>query len=85
MGKIVAKTEIKKEPGYLYFLNKNGDVSRVQMARAGQKTSKKKEVVAKACVTKEEGYLYYIDKAGNVAAAKMVRGGRKKKAAKKTK
>ena len=41
MAKVVAKTGIKKKPGYLYFLDKNGNVSRVQMARAGKKTSKK--------------------------------------------
>jgi hypothetical protein len=79
MGSVIAKTKIKREKGYLYFLDKKGNVAKVQMARAGKKTSKKQEVVAKVGVKRKEGYLYYIDKAGNVCEAKMVRGGRKKR------
>ena len=79
MGKVIAKTGVKRQGGYLYFLNKAGDVARVQMARSGQKTSKKQEVVAKAGVKRKDGCLYYIDRAGNVCEAVMQRGGRKKK------
>ena len=79
MGKVIAKTGVKRQGGYLYFLNKAGDVARVQMARSGQKTSKKQEVVAKAGVKRKEGHLYYIDRQGNVCEAVMQRGGRKKK------
>jgi hypothetical protein len=74
MGTVIAKTGIKREKGYLYFLNKAGDVAKVQMARSGQKTSKKQEVVAKAGVKRKTGFLYYVDKAGNVCEAKMARG-----------
>ena len=80
MGKVIAKTGIKRESGYLYFLDKNGDVAKVQMKRAGQRTSKKQTVVAKVGVERKSGFLYYIDKQGNVAEAKMQRGGKKKKA-----
>ena len=79
MGKVIAKTGVKRQGGYLYFLNKAGDVARVQMARSGSKTSKKQEVVAKAGVKRKDGCLYYIDRAGNVCEAVMQRGGRKKK------
>jgi len=78
MAKVVAKAGVKKEPGYLYFVNKNGDVARVQMARRGQKSSKKQEVVAKTGVKRETGYLYFINKDGDVAMAKMARGRKKK-------
>ncbi|HZX44121.1 MAG TPA: hypothetical protein VFF28_00405 [Candidatus Nanoarchaeia archaeon] len=74
MGKVIAKTGIKREEGYLYFVNKAGDVARVQMARRGEKTSKKQEVVAKAGVDRKTGFLYYVDKQGNVCEAKMARG-----------
>ena len=74
MGKVISKTGIKREKGYLYFLNKKGDVARVKMARAGKKSDKKQEVIAKAGVERKDGYLYYIDKQGNVAEAKMARG-----------
>ena len=79
MGKEIAKTKVKREKGYLYFLDKKGNVAKVQMKRAGKKTNKKQVVVCKCGVKRKEGYLYYIDKKGNVCEAKMQRGGRKKK------
>jgi hypothetical protein len=74
MGEVICKCGIKREPGYLYFVNKNGDCARVQMARAGKKTSKKQEVLHKCGIKRKAGYLYYVDKKGNVAMAKMARG-----------
>lgn len=44
MAEKVAKVGIKKEPGYLYFVDKKGDISRAKMARGGRK---KKKVVKK--------------------------------------
>ncbi|MBT4351916.1 hypothetical protein HOD20_05285 [archaeon] len=79
MAEVLVKTGVKREDGYLYFINKGGDVARVKMARRGQKSDKKQEVVAKAGVSRESGYLYFLDKGGNVARTKMARGGRKKK------
>ncbi len=37
MAEKVAKVGVKKEPGYLYFIDKQGDISRAKMARGGQK------------------------------------------------
>ena len=37
MAEKVAKVGVKKEPGYLYFIDKQGDISRARMARGGQK------------------------------------------------
>lgn len=80
MAEKVAKVGVKKQVGYLYFVDRNGNVSRAKMSRGGRKKGKAKvEVVAKAGVKKQSGYLYFIDKAGDVSRAKMVRGGRKKK------
>lgn len=79
MGKVIAKAGVKREKGYLYFLDKKGNVAKVQMKRAGKKTSKKQTVVAKTGIKRKVGYLYYIDKKGNVCEAKMQRGGRRKK------
>ncbi|MDI6708865.1 MAG: hypothetical protein QME47_07270 [Candidatus Thermoplasmatota archaeon] len=78
MAEVVAKTGVKKEEGYLYFVDKKGDVSRAKMARAGVKGGKP-EKVATAGVKKEPGYLYFIDKEGNIARAKMARGRKKKR------
>ena len=79
MGKVISKAGVKREKGYLYFLDKKGNVAKVQMKRAGKKTSKKQIVVAKTGVKRKTGFLYYIDKKGNVCEAKMKRGGTKKK------
>jgi hypothetical protein len=78
MAEKVAKAGVKRQEGYLYFINKNGDCCKVKMARGGKKGGKA-EVVAKTGVKKEEGYLYFIDKAGDVCRAKMVRRGKGKK------
>ena len=37
MAQKVAKVGVKKEDGYLYFVDKNGDISRAKMARRGKK------------------------------------------------
>ena len=76
MAQKVAKVGVKKVKGYLYFVDKAGDVSRAVMARGGRKKtgSAKKEKVAKAGVKKEKGYLYFIDKQGDISRAKMARG-----------
>lgn len=76
MAQKVAKAGVKKTKGYLYFVDKKGNVARAVMARGGRKkTGKAKvEVVAKTAVKKEKGYLYFIDKQGDVSRAKMARG-----------
>jgi uncharacterized protein YcgL (UPF0745 family) len=78
MAEKVAKVGVKKAKGYLYFVDKKGDVSRAKMAR-GKKKGGKPEKVAKAGIKKKKGYLYFIDKKGDISCAKMVRGGKRKK------
>ncbi len=82
MAKVLVKCGIKREPGFLYFVNKTGDAARVRMKRPGMKGTFKQEVVAKCGIKRESGMLYFIDKQGNLAAAAMSRGGRKKSAKK---
>ena len=78
MGEKVAKCGVKRAEGYLYYIDKQGDISRAKMARGGKKGGRP-EKVAKVGVKKENGYLYFLDKQGDVSRAKMVKGGRKKK------
>ncbi len=78
MAEKVAKVGVKKEDGYLYFVDSDGDVARVKMARGGKKGGKPQKV-AKVGVKKEDGYLYFIDKNGDISRAKMVRKGKKGK------
>jgi hypothetical protein len=78
MAEKVAKVGVKREEGFLYFIDKKGDVSRAKMARGGKKGGKPQQV-AKVGVKKASGYLYFLDKQGDVSRAKMVSGGRKAK------
>ncbi len=78
MAEKIAKVGVKKEKGYLYFVDKHGDVSCAKMARGNKKGGSTKKV-AKGGVKKKSGYLYFIDKHGDISAAKMVRGGKRKK------
>ena len=74
MGEKVQKCGVKRQDGFLYYIDKAGDVSRAKMARGGKKGGKTKpEKVAKVGVKKEKGYLYFLDKQGDVSRAKMVR------------
>jgi DNA-binding phage protein len=77
MAEKVAKAGIKREKGYLYYLDKQGDVSRAKMAR-GKKKGGNPTKVTKLKVKRAEGYLYFVDKQGDVSRAKMARRGKKK-------
>jgi hypothetical protein len=76
MAEKVKTCGVKKESGYLYYLDKQGDVSRSKMARAG-KGGGNAQKIATTNVTREKGYLYFIDKDGDVARAEMARGRKK--------
>ena len=79
MAEVLVRCGVKRQPGYLYFIDKKGNVARVQMARAGKKTSKSQQVLVRCGVRRQQGFLYFLDKGGNVARAKMARGGKRKK------
>ncbi|MEK6683188.1 MAG: hypothetical protein AABY46_00845 [Nitrospirota bacterium] len=79
MSQKVAKAGVKREKGWLYYLDKQGDVSRTKMARGGGKHKPgKPEKIAKAGVKREDGYLYFIDKQGDISRAKMARRAKKR-------
>ena len=73
MAEKVARPGVSKEKGYLYYLGKDGNVWRSQMARGASKGGSA-EKVADAGVSRESGYLYFIDKNGHVARSPMARG-----------
>lgn len=77
MAKKVKKIGIKKQSGYLYFIDKDGDISSAKMSRDAKAGGKPKKI-AKAGVKKEAGFLYFVDKDGDVSCAKMVRGDKQK-------
>ncbi|MDR1926408.1 MAG: hypothetical protein LBQ13_01820 [Endomicrobium sp.] len=80
MAEKVEKVGVKREPGYLYFLDKQGDVSRALMARGGKKVGAKTgkpSKVEKIGVKKEKGFFYFIDKQGDISRSLMARGVKK--------
>ena len=80
MAELVVKAGVKKQAGYLYFVDKKGHIARAKMSRGGRKKGKAKiELVHKVGIKKKSGHLYFINKHGDVYAAKMARGGRKKR------
>lgn len=78
MSQKVAKAGVKRQKGYLYYLDKQGDISRAKMARGGSKGGRPQKV-KKVGIKREDGYLYFIDKQGDISRAKMVRGGRRRR------
>jgi hypothetical protein len=75
MAEKVAKAGVSRESGYLYFIDKDGDVSRAVMARGASKKKGAKKVL-KVGVKKQSGFLYFLDKKGDVSRVKMARGRR---------
>ncbi len=54
MAQKVAKVGIKKEKGWLYFVDKKGDISRAKMARGGHRKKKKKKKAKKKAKKKKK-------------------------------
>jgi len=73
MADVLVKCGVKRQPGYLYFIDKKGNVARAPMARGKKKGKAKQEVLVKCGIKREKGYLYFLDKKGNVAKVKMAR------------
>ena len=72
MAQKVEKCGVRRVDGYLYFIDKQGDVSRAKMARGGKKGGRP-EKVHKVGIKKDKGYLYFLDKQGDISRAKMAR------------
>jgi len=51
MGKIIAKGIVKRQSGYLYYIDGQGNVCEAKMARGGKK--KKKKTIKKKPVKKK--------------------------------
>ncbi len=70
MAEKVHKIGVKRAVGYLYYIDKQGDIARAKMARGGR-SGGRPEKVEKLGLRKEKGFLYYVDKKGDVARARM--------------
>jgi hypothetical protein len=84
MANKVAKAGVKRELGFLYYVDKNGNVCKAPMAKGGKKGAP--TVVAKVGIKRVKGYLYFVDKDGDICSTFMNRkGGKKKKPSEKVK
>ena len=66
---LILKTNIKRESGWIYFIDKDGDICRGRMCGIIQRDPikyAKPEKILKMGIKREKGYLYFIDKNGNV-------------------
>lgn len=77
MAEKVVKCGIRREDGWLYFVDKNGNVARAKMAKGRTKGKTKQEVLVKTGIMRQPGYMYFIDKQGDVSMVKMARRGRR--------
>jgi hypothetical protein len=76
MGEKIGKEKIKREPGYLYYVGKDGYVWAAPMRH--NKNGKKKKV-GKEKIKKEEGWMYYVGKDGYVYRARLKNWDKRKK------
>lgn len=75
MADKVKRLGIQKKPGYLYFVDKQGNVSSTPMARGGKRSGGAgSNTEAIANINREPGYLYFVDKDGDISRSKMARG-----------
>jgi len=73
MGSKVKKIGIKRQAGYLYFIDRHGDVSRTKMTKMTSSRRPVAEKVAKTSIQRRKGYLYYLDQEGDISKAQMTR------------
>ena len=72
-GQKVSKLGIRREPGYLYYVEELEGITRVMRVPMG--TDKAKEVVINCHgIKKKPGFIYYFDKDGDVAETPSVQG-----------
>ena len=71
----VEKLGLKKAKGFLYFIDKKGNVHRIKMrAGRGPRDRAKSELVCKVGIVRVPGYLYFLDKAGDISRVRMAHG-----------
>ncbi|MBU0894777.1 MAG: hypothetical protein KKF48_05330 [Nanoarchaeota archaeon] len=54
MGKVIKKNVITRKPGYLYYVDGQGNVCEAKMSRGGKKKKKKAKKVAKKKTVKKK-------------------------------
>ena len=77
MSEKIMSLGIKREKGWLYYLDSNLNLCRAEMVRGGKKKrlGSKPELLLKTGQKRDPNYLYYLDKTGDISRVKASRGG----------
>ena len=68
MPRKLVRTRIAREPGFIYFVDADGDVARVAAPGGGARRARK---WLRTGVQREPGYLYFVDRDGDVSRAPL--------------
>lgn len=77
MKERISETKINREKGYLYYIDKDGDVSACPMARGKKSFKHLARKILKLGIKRDKGFLYFIDKEGCVCKAEMAKHAKK--------
>ncbi len=81
---LVERLGVQREDGYLYFLDRNGDVCRTPIGQ--RRGANEPELVARTTFgRRERGWLYYLNEDGNLARRRLESKPKKKQGARKPK
>jgi len=74
----VAKCGVTREGGWLYYIDKQGNIARSRMVRGGQKATSQDriEIVASPGITRDDNYIYFMDDDGDVARVPRSKAGK---------
>ena len=67
----LARPRLLREPGFVYFVDPDGDVSR--LPAPGRRAASRARKVVRLGLALEPGYLYFVDRDGDVARARTAR------------
>jgi hypothetical protein len=71
MKERISNEKINREKGWLYYIDKDGDVSACPMAKGKESFRHLSRKILKLGVKREKGHLYFIDKEGYICKTEM--------------
>jgi hypothetical protein len=72
MAEKILEVGIEREEGFLYYMDKDGDISKIKAEPEPDSEEPPKPFkVLKCKIKKAPGYLYYVSKMGDLWRAKM--------------
>ncbi len=72
---IIHRSGIVRKPGFLYYIDKQGDISCCQM-KQGKRAAGKPSKVLRSGIWKTKGFLYFVSKQGHICRMRMTNASR---------